>query len=60
MTFKLNAITLTVITIRANAVVSQCLTKNNRFENIRWVGAFSEYVIMSVGEFNFFTYFLFI
>ena len=32
-------------------VVLQCLTKNNRFEDMRWVGAFGVYVVVFVGGF---------
>ena len=42
---------LTVISIQSNAVVSQCLTKNNRFKNMRRMGAFRVYAVETVGEF---------
>ena len=49
--FKLNVIRIAIVIVRANAVVSQCLTENNRFEDMRWVGAFGVYVVVFVGGF---------
>ena len=46
--FKLS---FAIIFFRSNAVVSQCLTKNKWFEDMRWVGAFGVYVVVSVGGF---------